>query len=609
MLAFLLLSAIDGTPIPEREIADAVEYAADRLPFTPESSLVWSNRHRSVTVLAWQALTANAGLGSHWHVDRDGGLTLFAGHCWPRVTGWDFGSGGSWAAQLSGWLDRNPVATAHEHLYGQYALLHLDPVGSGMAATDLLGGGVLFTGENERWFGLSNRAELVAAAVGAFRSEPERDPLAMGWLVFWDSSLGDDSGYWDATRLPFNGQIVFGPGGTARIEERPQPFWHRPGPNPTSGDYVTLLEEIDADLRAELRTICRLPVEDFEFQLSAGKDSRLLATLLHDEGLVDRFHFVSHGVPGQADIVGAEMVAARLGLNWRFENRSAYPADREVRRLHRHTFLVEAGVTGWDSVGSTDPVTGVNLQGLGGECTIFGRTSRAGLYLTSLDEVKALYDTKDNFDEFKLLTPEARAYFHRVVHDWVDSEAAIGTEPGRITSLFITEQRTRCWGGPSLAARARLSLAPYLIPSYIRFRQLLPPEDRANPRVHLDMLRRCRVDVSDIPLAGETWPEGAIERYPDADRLRAIEPLRNTPDARRGWRMRLFDELRPVFASYLDEPSDPIFEVVDYGAIQRLMSRPTINGPQLRNLYGAVTGAIWLSGQELPVRLNQPWED
>ncbi len=394
MLAFLLLSARDGIPISQVELAQATAQARSCLPFAPESHLRWTNRPETLAVLGWQALTQNAGLGSHWQVTPSGGLTLFAGHCWPRNTGWKSGSGESWASQLATWLDANPIEDAHEHLYGLYAALQLDADGTGMAGTDLLGGGPLFHGENSRWFTLSNRAGLAASAAVGFDTIPERDPLAMGWLVFWDSTMADDSGYWDATRLLFNHHVVFGPSGAARIAKRSQPFWHRPGTNPTSGDYASLLEELDADLRAALRSLARLPVDNFELRLSGGKDSRMLAALLHDEGLSDRFHAHSYGIPGQADVHAAEQVAHALDLPWTFEARTGIPVDQEARRLHRHAFLVEGLTNGWDSTGIPVPTHGVSLSGIGGECTIFGRTSREGAAVRSLRRSKRSMPSK-----------------------------------------------------------------------------------------------------------------------------------------------------------------------------------------------------------------------
>src|SRR4249919_1562769 len=104
MLAFLLLASRDGVPIAPAELARATAGALPNLPFQPESSLVWTNRSASTVVLAWQAFTENARVGSHWHVNREGGLSLFAGHCWPRVNGWDFESDENWASQLTTWL-------------------------------------------------------------------------------------------------------------------------------------------------------------------------------------------------------------------------------------------------------------------------------------------------------------------------------------------------------------------------------------------------------------------------------------------------------------------------------------------------------------------------
>jgi hypothetical protein len=392
------------------------------------------------------------------------------------------------------------------------------------------------------------------------------------------------------------------------IATRPHPFWHRPGPDPTHGAYDALLDEIDADLRATVRSIAQLPNEEFELRLSGGKDSRLLTGLFFDQGLHERVRFMTHGLPGHADARSARLIAEHLGLSWRMEDRSEVSVAEEERRLLRHTFLVEGATSGWDSAGIPTPPRGINLSGIGGECTTFGRTSRAGLTATTVADLKQLYAVKEGFDPARVLTAEARAHFHRVVDDWVDTEAALGQEPNRIASLFITRQRTSSWSGPSRAVKPSLWLGPFLIPSYIRFRQLLPIEERTNPRVHLDLLRRCKGELWMIPLANEVWPEGAIVGWPDAERLRAIEPMRSLPGGSQGWRTARFPELKPMLQSYLDDRANPIYEIVDYTAVQTILRRKTVTGQQLRILYGVATGAIWLAHRETPVTVNRPWD-
>ena len=607
MLAFLLLASRNRSPLGPSSYAAAQANAARYLPFEPETNLVWENRSGTVAVFGWQALTANAGLGSHWHVDPHGGLTAFSGHCWPRISGWTHGTGMSWGEQLAAWLDSHPTADAHEELFGIYSLLQLDPDGAGMAATDLLGAGELFTGEHDDWVAISNRSGLAAAAATGFAEEPERDPLAMGWLAFWDSSIGDDSGYWDATRLPFNNQITIDADAGVRIAPRPSPFWHRRGPSPTSATYDELIDELEADLRATIRVIGKLPEANIELRLSGGKDSRLLTALLYDEGLHDRVQFMTHGLPGHADARSAELVAQRLGLRWKLDDRSEVSVEEEERRLLRHTFLAQGATSGWDSCGIPVPTRGISLSGIGGEFTNWGPTASLGLSAITVPEVVQHFAAKPEFDPAQVLTPEARRHFHRVVRDWVEREASLGQEPARIPSLFTTQQRTRCRSGPSRAVKPSLWLGPFLNPSYIRFRQLLPIEDRVNQRVHLDLLRRCGGELWTIPLANETWPEGAVAIWPDADRLRAIEPMRSLPGAPQGWRTARFPELKPMLQAYLDDPANPIYEIVDYTALHHILRRRKVTGQQLRILYGVATGAIWLAHRETPVAVNRNW--
>ncbi len=63
MLAYLVLAGTNGAPVDPEVVA---RFAGDppALPFEPEDRLIWSNASGTVVVLAWQAFTDLAGIGS-----------------------------------------------------------------------------------------------------------------------------------------------------------------------------------------------------------------------------------------------------------------------------------------------------------------------------------------------------------------------------------------------------------------------------------------------------------------------------------------------------------------------------------------------------------------
>ena len=306
----------------------------------------------------------------------------------------EFRSAESWASQLAAWLDTNPIDQAYEQLFGLYSALRLDPDGAGMAATDLLGGGVLYHGENARWFALSSRAGLTAAAAVDFEIVPER--IHSPWAG-WSSGTCPSPTIRVLGRHPPAVQSpdhLWPERRGADRKTRP-PVLASPGTESHRRRLRCPARRAPRRCARELRTIARLPVDDFELRLSGGKDSRMLAVILHDEGLADRFRFLSYGLPNQADVRGAELVADKLGLRWTFESRGGISPQEEELRLRRHAFLVEGTTNGWDNTAVPLPSRGVSLSGIGGECTSFGPTATAGLSVRSLDEVKQLYAVKE----------------------------------------------------------------------------------------------------------------------------------------------------------------------------------------------------------------------
>jgi len=65
---------------------------------------------------------------------------------------------------------------------------------------------------------------------------------------------------------------------------------------------------------------------------------------------------------------------------------------------------------------------------------------------------------------------------------------------------------------------------------------------------------------------------------------------------------------RAVLEAYLlDEPANPIFDIVDRGAVEKLLTGPDeAANVDLQSLYGVLTAAVWLGHHETPARIGDP---
>ena len=286
MLAYLILAGRNGRPV-DPELLHRFECdVPDAVPFVSEECVVWKNRDGTVVFLGWQAFTELAGMRSHWAID-DRGLTAYAGHCWPRMTGWDHHSGVSWAAQLRAYLETLPLPNAREELYGQFTLVQLAETGEGIVTPDFASIDPVFVAAGDDVTAVSNRSGLCARAISPARAEPQRSLTGAAWSIAHTEMFFDgETGYWDVERMPLGVYIALSPGeGASVIEAERCPL----GPMGETATYDELLPQVEEDMRRSIRAIATLPVIDRQLGLSGGIDSRLLTALIVNEGLETAF--------------------------------------------------------------------------------------------------------------------------------------------------------------------------------------------------------------------------------------------------------------------------------------------------------------------------------
>ena len=605
MLAYLVLASKSNDPVDPDLIARFEQDDPAEIPFHPESRIVWRNHNGSVIVFGWQAFTEVAGIGSHWVVDERG-LTAFTGHPWPRSTGWQHGAGQSWAAQLRSYLGDTPDPPAlRESLFGQFTILSLPYRGTGWVMPDWATTEQLFVASTGDTMAISNRATLCAQAVIPEGAIPARSLTGAGWLIAETWIVDEETGYWDVERLDAGDLVVIDPETGAHVVEAARsPML--PAVDDLSRSYDDILAEVECDLRATIRAIATLPIEDRMLSLSGGKDSRTLAALIISEGLQDRFRFATHGSPERADAMAAQAIATRFGLDWSLADATARSTGYELENVRLHTWLLEGVTSAWGSFVRPAFAPTAVVSGVAGEVLRWGPIASSARNAASADDVIAGLRKASKFDPLGVLKPDAHAYYQGWIEDWVREQVERGIPFRSISAVHKHESVTHNRNGPDYSWSPRPRLSPYIAPSCTRSNHWLPIEQRPDYRFHMDLQRAGSIELSKMPLAESTWSEAAFRHLPDAEDYRQIQPIVSLNADGRTWRQKRYSDYRQMIEPILLDRANPIHQFLDYDRLVDRVATADVHAGRTRLIWGVLTAAIWMGEMEQPLKLERP---
>jgi hypothetical protein len=608
MLAYLVLSGKDGAPVDEGLIRRFDQNDLPEIPFRPDDRIVWRNYDGSVVFFGWQAFTEVAGIGSHWVADEHK-LTAFTGHCWPRMTGWAQVSGQSWASQLRAFLGDAPaLPDIREELFGQFTIVSLPSQGTGWAVPDWAGIDQFFDSIDGGVTALSNRAGLCARAVTPPGSTPARSLTGAGWLVAEGWMLDQETGYWDVERPRAGSYAVIEPGQSACIvEPQRSPLFLAVGEEPTSS-YEEILADAERDLRATLRAIAALPLDDRMLSLSGGKDSRTLTALIISEGLQDKFRFATHGSLDRADAIAAQAVAERFDLDWSLADATNRSPDEEMENVLIHTWLMEGMTSAWGTFFRPEFSSTVVVSGVAGEGLRWGPVASSAARATSTEEVLAAIRKSSPLDPLRALRPDARAYYLNSDNDWVHEQVALGIPLVSISAIYKQEPLVHSRNGPDYTWSPRMRINPYLAPSCLRSNHRLPLDQRPDFRFHLDLQRTCSIELSKMPFADKPWSEPAYRHLPDAADYRQIEPIHSRSIDGRTWRQKRYTDYRKLFEPILFDLSNPLHELLDFDRLAERVATGDHNPGRTRLIWGVLTAAVWMAALEQPMKFERESE-
>ncbi|MFF4777677.1 asparagine synthase-related protein [Microtetraspora fusca] len=400
------------------------------------------------------------------------------------------------------------------------------------AATGLTRACPVFYAETPDVHVAGSRALLVhlaarAAGTGSRRPEIVWDLPAMESMVRAGYFLSDETPFLGVAALPPAAEISV-TGGRRAITVTPLPD---PRETPTSRRGMRAqVDELADALLAAVRPLRNTP-EPVRLSLTGGRDSRLLAALLHKAGIP--FVTATSGHDDSPDVVLAARVAEALGVEHRVARPKRSESGTELVvphprvRGHNVLFACEGMLSAYENIpggGSYDPTP--RMSGHGGEIL------RGGFLQNQADpDPKAIRRRVNGLfgKNADLLTEEAREHARALASPWQERCRDDGASV--LDHLYLTYRVGR-WHAASRASllRAQNPIPPFLDNLVVRTALSIDPLWRRSEAVIHDVICAFAPRLRDIPVEGTPWRFTAESSDRTlVDRLRLRWPRRARP--------------------------------------------------------------------------------
>ncbi|WP_165495070.1 asparagine synthase-related protein [Actinomadura roseirufa] len=342
-----------------------------------------------------------------------------------------------------------------------------------------------------------SRALLVHLATNR---TPVLDVPALQPMVRHGFFATDETPFAGVRALPNAASLTVEADGIVTIIERSFP--EQAPPPRTAKEARALLARPAEALLAAVEPL-RRHSDPVRLALSGGRDSRLLAAVLHAAGVP--FHTRTHGFPDHPDPILAARVAGILGVEHRFEPtaptaaRDSIEVEHPLVRAHHVIRMCEGMTSAYESVDRHEPYTlAPRTSGSGGE------TLRGGFLYDQDDispkalqrRVRSIFLSAEGF-----ATPEAndRARLH---HERWASEAG----PDALDKLYLF-YRTGRWivGSHTATLMNSTYYHPFFDNRVVREMLTLPALWRHSEEPFHGLISLLAPKLRDVPTEGKRW--------------------------------------------------------------------------------------------------------
>lgn len=488
---------------------------------------------------------------------------------------------------------------------GCFSAIRIEPGGL-TAVTDMTRACGIFYAQTPELHIVGNRALLVHL-IARGGGPVAWDVRALQSMVRQGYFLSDETPYDGVRALPPSSTLVVSDG-TMRITTTPLP-----GVPPEAASVPTSRR----GKRAAITTLAEALVEtvrpltdEVNLALTGGRDSRLMAALLHAAGVP--FRVTTNGLDDHPDVVIARQIAARLGVEHnviapkRTERRDAVLVEHPLRRTYEVLRTCEGMTSAYESIVEYLPYSPkLTMSGQSGEIL------RGGfLYSQGNPAPAAMRRRVDAFflkDE-ALFTEEANAHARELAAPW--RKRAEADPAGALDHLYVTYRVGR-WHAAARAGSLRRgdAVQPFLDNRVVGAALALDPLWRRSEEVVHELIGMFAPKLRGIPLEGSQWRFMA-ERTPSRwesllARRRssaAREPAAPKAKGTRSWNWRtspgerLTAVLRDGVLGGVAAGDGALWEIVRKEAVEEMFAAPEVRQPALAwNLYtvGAMLSGLY----------------
>jgi hypothetical protein len=567
------------------------------LGFRSAGHASWHDDNRRVAFGAWQ-LPPVSPQETAWQIDPDQ-VVMAVGWLRWRNQGWPPAT--QRAAQLARATRRAPLRDVAGQLRGVFALVWMNADGHVAVATDPLGLRCVYYGENDDVVAVSSKAALVAEALAIGRPAP-RDVLHTCWLAFTTHWIGNATGFECVRVLPAGAAIGLGPAGVISIEGGGS--WI-PDQEMRGLDCYELVELVRDDIAETLRATLDLPVDRHVVRLTGGKDSRLILAVALWAGLAQDFDYETIGPETLADVRIASELAEKLSLRHEVKFLGLAPSRPYSDRAHDFVATTGGMLNIWDLSEPDTPPNEVRIVGLCGEMLRTYRSVKTPV--SSTDDLVGLFKRR-NFGRLGLLGADVAQRLHQLMLAALLDDPSSSLEPLDLMDAFYMRNRTRLTRiGPQEELVGQRRIMPLYSIGTLRAAYALGGAGRQAELLHHEVMRRCSSELLTHPFAGPGWHPKAVTTpsdpgTPDAGRADVTPPVPSDHAKSESLMQSLqsagFADRKAFLRGVLAARENPVWALVQRDRAEAALDRfESLTLPERRELYGAVTAAMWLGDE------------
>ena len=462
-----------------------------------------------------------------------------------------------------------------EDLVGEYLYIKFDYGGNGICTRNRSGTVPLYFAENVECTVVSNRACL-AALIGNNSTQFEIDPIFQAWMLGVGWPLSQETLFRNVRMLPQGTTIIYNRDKIS-LQVPDSDIWYKEELySAFRRDRKNYWDNIFDILVASLGILNKLDSStELVFQLSGGKDSRLLLGLFLKAGLLERITWArTHGSPFNADILVASKIAKHFRLKHVIPDTALSNIDYSKKMPH-HVFATEATISPFNLTWNLSPENRVEISGQEGGLREIAVSSIKG----DSESVRRWFMSHyRSYDFMKILHPVIVEETTSLFNDWLEKAIYETDDPENLPTRHRLETRYHRWVGSVQSAFSSSRYFPHCLATDhpILTTYNTSAGIRRSELFHFEMMSRADNWLTNLcPFAKEGWSpllEGEIEKRV-VNYLPAIPNYETKKIAELG-SMSVFKALGGrMFSWLLEDPSSGIFNFVDYGKLKASSER------------------------------------